>query len=142
MATAVGLVAKALVRDVEGRVLLLVRSDNDEHRPGDFDLPGGGVEAGESPASAIAREVQEETGLTVISTALLSELNGHFDAKDSFDGIPHDIIRMLFVADVASSVVVLSDEHKDYVWVLPSEAVAKLAHTSWGPMIEAAQRDL
>jgi ADP-ribose pyrophosphatase YjhB (NUDIX family) len=52
--------ASAIVADNEGRILLQRRSDN-----GRWALPGGVMDIGESIAEAIAREVQEETGLTV-----------------------------------------------------------------------------
>lgn len=42
----------------EGRVLLCHRRDYDL-----WNLPGGGVEAGESPWDALIREIKEETGL-------------------------------------------------------------------------------
>ncbi|MCL2203886.1 MAG: NUDIX domain-containing protein [Defluviitaleaceae bacterium] len=42
--------------------LVLVRSD----KYGEYKFPGGGIEAGESHADALAREVREETGLHVI----------------------------------------------------------------------------
>lgn len=50
----------AIITNDDGHVLLQRRSDN-----GLWGLPGGGVEIGESVSTAIVREVQEETGLTV-----------------------------------------------------------------------------
>jgi len=50
--------AFATIWDQEGRVLLLHRRDMDA-----WNLPGGQVEAGESPWEACVREVREETGL-------------------------------------------------------------------------------
>ncbi len=50
--------AFATIWDEAGRVLLLHRTDMDA-----WNLPGGRVEAGESPWEACLREVQEETGL-------------------------------------------------------------------------------
>src|SRR5689334_9855545 len=52
----------AFVADADGRFLALRRA----HPPstGEWDLPGGFVEAGEAPADAIVREIAEETGLT------------------------------------------------------------------------------
>jgi 8-oxo-dGTP diphosphatase len=53
----------AVVHDAAGRLLLIRRG----HEPsrGLWSLPGGRVEAGETPAEAIEREVCEETGLRV-----------------------------------------------------------------------------
>jgi 8-oxo-dGTP pyrophosphatase MutT (NUDIX family) len=50
--------ARGVVRDDDGRVLLIRRSDN-----GFWALPAGAMELGESIADCAVREVQEETGL-------------------------------------------------------------------------------
>ena len=50
----------AVIFDRRGRLLLQQRSDG-----GQWGLPGGSVEIGESVREAIAREVLEETGLTI-----------------------------------------------------------------------------
>jgi len=50
----------AVIFDRRGRLLLQQRSDG-----GQWGLPGGSVEIGESITAAAAREVLEETGLTV-----------------------------------------------------------------------------
>ena len=50
----------AAMFDEHGRILLTRRADN-----GQWCLPGGGMEPGESAAEACEREVLEETGLSV-----------------------------------------------------------------------------
>jgi 8-oxo-dGTP diphosphatase len=55
-------VATALVRD--GRVLVAQRTRPPE-LAGLWELPGGGVEPGESEAAAVARECREELGIRV-----------------------------------------------------------------------------
>jgi ADP-ribose pyrophosphatase YjhB (NUDIX family) len=50
---------KALITDNQGHILLL------RHQDGSWELPGGGLELGEDAAHALAREVAEETGLSV-----------------------------------------------------------------------------
>src|ERR671927_535856 len=50
----------AAIFDEQGRILLTRRADN-----GQWCLPGGRMESGESAAEACEREVFEETGLTV-----------------------------------------------------------------------------
>ncbi|MGH3365577.1 MAG: NUDIX hydrolase [Nocardioidaceae bacterium] len=53
----------ALVRDDAGRLLVVLRGQ--EPSAGTWSLPGGRVEPGETDGHAVAREVQEETGLVV-----------------------------------------------------------------------------
>ena len=50
----------ALVHNDEGELLLIRRSDD-----GQWGLPAGAVDPGETPADAVRREVLEETGLRV-----------------------------------------------------------------------------
>lgn len=50
--------AGVIIVDNEGRILLQHRSDN-----GDWGIPGGSMELGESFEEAARREVLEETGL-------------------------------------------------------------------------------
>jgi ADP-ribose pyrophosphatase YjhB (NUDIX family) len=56
--------AYGICRDADGRVLLARNSDLSEF-PGQWTLPGGGVEQGEHPDDTVVREFAEETGLSV-----------------------------------------------------------------------------
>ncbi len=56
----------AVIFDRRGRLLLQQRSDG-----GQWGLPGGSVEIGESVREAVVREVREETGLTVAARRLV-----------------------------------------------------------------------
>ncbi len=56
-------VVAAALLDERGRVLLAQRRDVDRNHPGLWEFPGGKVEAGESLASALARELHEELDL-------------------------------------------------------------------------------
>jgi ADP-ribose pyrophosphatase YjhB (NUDIX family) len=53
----------AVIVDDEGKVVLIRRRY--EPLKGEWSLPGGGVEVGETLAEAVAREIREETGLDV-----------------------------------------------------------------------------
>ncbi|GAB2883363.1 NUDIX domain-containing protein [Nocardioides pacificus] len=59
-------ISQMLVRDEQDRVLLCQLTYKR-----DWDLPGGVVEVGESPQLAVAREVEEELGLTIPAGRLL-----------------------------------------------------------------------
>ena len=54
--------ARAVIFDSRGRILLIRRGDNKQ-----WALPAGGMEPGESVTECMAREVWEETGLTIES---------------------------------------------------------------------------
>ncbi len=59
--------AIACIRDNEGRLLLLQRSDGDDL----WGFPGGAVEPGESARHAVRREVREEIGLEIEAVGLI-----------------------------------------------------------------------
>ncbi len=69
--------AHALV--VDGDRVLLVRHSVRGPHPGTWSLPGGGIEHGESPRAAAAREVAEETGLVAEVGEVLDVADAHFE---------------------------------------------------------------
>lgn len=64
--------AYALVRHA-GQTLLILKARGPY--TGCWDLPGGGLEHGESPLEAVRRELAEETGLQALSLELLTALS-------------------------------------------------------------------
>lgn len=62
----------AAVRRRDGRYLAFERSD----LSGEWQLPQGGIESGESPEEAAWRELEEETGLDASQVALVDEYEG------------------------------------------------------------------
>ena len=73
--------AAACIRDEEGRVLLVRRSDGDNL----WSLPGGGMELGERAAETVVREVREEIGLEVEPVALI----GVYSSPEYVFGYPN-----------------------------------------------------
>ena len=70
------LAAYAFVHSHRG-VLLAQLSDR-THAPGQWGLPGGGVDPGESPQDAVLREVAEESGQRVRLVGVLGVVDGHW----------------------------------------------------------------
>jgi 8-oxo-dGTP diphosphatase len=97
------------VRDSAGR-LLLVRT---AWRGWEF--PGGQVEQGEDPITALHREIREESGCTVTVQRLLGIYNNI--------GEPY-IIQFLFACDYAGGDLCTSDETPDVGWFDPNAARA------------------
>jgi putative (di)nucleoside polyphosphate hydrolase len=58
----------AVIVDGDGLVLVGERRD----RPGAWQFPQGGIEAGEEPEDAVFREIDEETGMTRADLKLLA----------------------------------------------------------------------
>jgi 8-oxo-dGTP diphosphatase len=56
---------RVVLGDRDGRLLLLRRAADDDHNPGLWEFPGGGIDPGESARDAAARELREEVGLEV-----------------------------------------------------------------------------
>lgn len=54
---------KAIIKDDDGRILLIREKD------GSWEFPGGGLEHGEKSREGLAREIAEETGLRVVSVS-------------------------------------------------------------------------
>ncbi|NMO92557.1 NUDIX domain-containing protein [Actinomycetospora sp. TBRC 11914] len=109
------LAAGAVVRDAAGRLLLVQRGHDPE--AGRWTLPGGRVEAGESPAEAVVREVAEETGLEVVVGREWLVLERPAGAASVFE--IHD-----FVAEPVGGHLRAGDDAADAGWFTPDELVA------------------
>jgi 8-oxo-dGTP pyrophosphatase MutT (NUDIX family) len=109
--------ASATLFDRTGeKVLLTRRADNSE-----WVLPGGGVESGESLAEACAREMLEETGLTVRVVRLLGVYsNPDMLLTYASGGRFHLIAHNFLVAHVAGEPGT-SDEVTAWGWYGPAD---------------------
>lgn len=63
------LVAAAVLVDADGRVLVAQRPTG-KHLAGTWEFPGGKVESGETPESALVRELAEELGVDTAESCL------------------------------------------------------------------------
>ncbi|MFZ2187052.1 MAG: NUDIX domain-containing protein [Candidatus Moraniibacteriota bacterium] len=107
------LAAKGIIHK-DGRILVLKRSDHDDHKPGVWETPGGGVDQEENPQEALKREILEETGLIVtvgkpFHVFTFRKDNGEFK------------VGITFLCEYVSGEVHISHEHSEYRWIDPSE---------------------
>jgi 8-oxo-dGTP diphosphatase len=104
--------AKAVIKDAQGRFLLLRRSASSKHNAGKWDLPGGKADVGEDLDQALIREVSQETTFTVRLERVLGAAESETPVKK--------IAYLIFEAHFESGEICLSDEHDAYAWVSPS----------------------
>lgn len=128
------LAVKALIR--RGDQVLLARLSSRAVETGRWTLPGGGVDHGESPETALLREVAEETGLVATVGALVGVHDRHltgnapdgrledfhavnlvYEAEVDGDGVPAvgevdgttDDVAWIAVAEIASGAVPVTE---------------------------------
>lgn len=101
--------AKVVVRNNDGRRLLLRRSLHGRLHPGQWELPGGKVDPGERIDEALLREVWEETGLRIRLERVVGSSQSRIEGKQ--------IAYLFFDALHLSGKVRISQEHQAYRWV-------------------------
>ena len=93
------LVVAAALYDDDGRVLIAERPVG-KHMAGRWEFPGGKVNAGESEAQALARELREELGVAVVASRPFMRLAHSYADRDvelsmwiveDFDGQPQSL---------------------------------------------------
>ncbi|MCB9801061.1 MAG: NUDIX domain-containing protein [Pseudomonadales bacterium] len=109
----------------KGKVLLLQRDPDSATRPEKWDLPGGNSEwpAEEKLGSRglhqedVAREIKEETGITVLPGHFTLDKMVYFDTtffNDVFTVLTGWMVELPH--DFDTDLVVLSEEHTTYEW--------------------------
>lgn len=106
---------------LDGDVVLLVRRAFPP-RQGEWSLPGGRLELGESLADGVRREVREETGLE-IEVGPVVEV---FDRvhRDDAGGIRYHFVVVDFLCRPAGGALRAGDDAADVRWVARHEVAA------------------
>lgn len=117
--------AGAVVVDPEGRVLLL------EHvfRPSSgWGIPGGFIDTGEQPETAVAREVFEETGVEV------------FDVVLEFARTRHTHIEFVFSAKATGGGEIKSGEIVNLGWFALDEMPEEMHHSQRATIVRVLRK--
>jgi 8-oxo-dGTP pyrophosphatase MutT (NUDIX family) len=105
----------AVIFDRRGRLLLQQRSDG-----GQWGLPGGSVEVGESLRDAVAREVREETGLTIVAGRVIGLYSSpELQIVRYPDGNTWHYINVCFECRVRGGRLTTCDESLALAWSVP-----------------------
>lgn len=122
---------KALIFNREGKALLFevntskFKGDKIAH----WDIPGGRIQEGQTASEALAREIEEEAGITESSepefyTSVISNIEIPISDTERVG-----LVLMVYKVQIADSIEIrLSDEHLKYEWVDLSEAAVRLGY--------------
>lgn len=111
-------VVGALIFNPRGEIFLMTSFK----WPGQYVVPGGHIELGETAIEALIREVKEETGLKVDTVEFL-ELQEAIFSEDFYEKKRHFILIDFKCRVAGKQLVQLNDEGKEYIWTDPKEAL-------------------
>jgi nucleoside triphosphatase len=111
------LIVVAVVKDDDGHVLLCRMAPDRGVFPGQWALPGGGVEPGERIETALRREVREELGIELTSATPLLFKDAVLE-KTFGDGQrePIHMVFLIYRCRPASRDIVLNEEFSGSLW--------------------------
>jgi nucleoside triphosphatase len=112
-----------IIRNNEGKILLCKMPINRGVYPGQWAIPGGGIEEGEEMREALGRELQEEVGLEVTEIVPFC-FDDDTREKINKDGSKEMLYMIHLIFDCkavgdADLRPVLNDEFDEYAWVKP-----------------------
>lgn len=110
-------VGAVIVKD--GRVLIVKRAH--DPRKGEWSLPGGRVELGESLVAAVQREVREETGLDVAVGPIIDT----FDRIHRHDGrVRYHFVIVDYLCTCTGGTLCAGDDAEEACWVSADQLAA------------------
>lgn len=113
-----------LVRNDEGKILLIKKKDGVGPYAGTYLTPGGGMKTGEAIDDAVQRELYEETGVkaTNIRRVLFDD-----DVTENWKGVKTHFIMLLYTGDYVSGDLRPTEGNDDVFddvrWFSPKEIV-------------------
>ena len=129
-------VSAAIVRD--GKILVVRRARPPAH--GVYTLPGGVVEVGETLVEAVAREIREETGMTIEPVTLAGFRETV--VRDAQDRVELHFVILCFAARWQAGEPVLNEELSEAHWIDPAELAGLNTTPGLAEIVAAAYQRL
>jgi 8-oxo-dGTP diphosphatase len=122
--------AYAIVEDGKGNVATVIT-------PLGLFLPGGGIEAGETPGEAVVREAREECGLLVRADREVAQAVQFSYSKTERC---HFEKRIVFLRAILFGTTAAVEADHELVWQPAATAAARMWHESHGWVLSAQNR--
>jgi ADP-ribose pyrophosphatase YjhB (NUDIX family) len=124
--------ANVIVVNDQGQILLIRRTDN-----GNWAVPGGAMDIGESITDAAIRETEEETGITCEITGLAGIYTnpGHVIRYTSNDEVRQEF-SIVFTAKPVGGTLRASSESSEPQWISPEAVLGLQMHPSMRQRIQ------
>ena len=106
---------KAFIRNKAGKYLFIKRGAVYQSFAGEWTIPGGRITIGEPLRDALAREIREETGLTLTGEPEL------LTAQDIIRPPKLHVVRLTYLASVEGEITLDTAEHTELQWMTLSE---------------------
>jgi ADP-ribose pyrophosphatase YjhB (NUDIX family) len=104
-----------IIKNERGEIMLVKRKF--PPMKGDWDWPGGFLDAGESVSHSVVREIKEELNVNVS----VEKIIGVYEGRYEFGGILQYVICIAVSAKIVSGEIKVSDDVEEYKFFLPEE---------------------
>ncbi len=115
------LINRTAIINNDGDILIIKRSETDSWQANKWEFPGGKLDLGQDINNALEREVLEETGILVKVSDTVTYVESFLIGDGKYKGLP--LVSITYKATPISHNVKLSEEHSEYKWIAPEEAL-------------------
>ncbi len=108
---------------IDGQKVLLIRRGQQPLK-GEWSLPGGALELGETLQQGVVREVEEETGLEVVPVGMV-EVFDRITRDEASGQVRYHYVLVDFLCHVVGGLLCGASDAEEARWVNRSELVSK-----------------
>jgi len=110
----------ALIEHEATGLILVAKRDRANYNKGTWEITYGRIDQFEELEDGLRREVQEEVGITQLEVKRILRVWHFYRGQKSAET---EIFGLTYHCVVPTQTVTLSDEHSEYRWVTPAEAL-------------------
>lgn len=130
-------VGAIIEREDENKILLLKRTEKADFSGGIWEDITGRMNQGEEPEEALKREVYEEAGIEIEIVKPLTIFHIYRGEKTP----ENELVGIIYHCKTRNPNVKISDEHTEYKWLSPQEALTQATHPGVKKDIETFIRE-